>query len=505
MRIERHPGPKPLIVLMMIMVLQTAVAGISTAQVFHVDPVGGKDTVSGGGVSNPFKTLTYAVSRYAGLPATLDLRLKPGQYDPTTGESFPLALPPRTTLKAVIPGTVIIRKSAMQLTSVFSAANADTLRFEDVFIGSPDRGLQCTSTNASTLNLTLIGCGMGNSRDIALNLTNTHALVTLLRCDLGGGDTGVRLNVHAGSTLNLSMDSCIIKKVWHGIYASADGQGANIFSVIRGCHFNAPGVNGIYSLTQNGGQVVDWIEGCVFYNCGGFTIPNKGNGLKDQWDSVSSPPIHAVANNAFYLNGTDMPDYNPATYLLQNNLVQDPGLAGKGGSITGNPLFVKEAKGNFRLQLASPCRDRGSNQAVTLPADFDGCPRIDPRPLGGAGRVDIGAHEYYPYHLSAHPEPASIGQKVDFRYVGPPGSSAFVGLGTGILPVVPFGGGFRLLNMAQLPVVSVGVLAADHSLTMPVMVPNAPAIIGLAVFWQSAYLLGSNITFSYNVFRMTFK
>ena len=65
--------------------LLAVIAASAPAQVLYVDPAGGKDTLTGGGVSSPLKTLTYAVSRYAGMPATLDLRLKPGQYDATTG------------------------------------------------------------------------------------------------------------------------------------------------------------------------------------------------------------------------------------------------------------------------------------------------------------------------------------------------------------------------------------------------------------------------------------
>jgi PKD repeat protein len=62
-------------------------------------------------------------------------------------------------------------------------------------------------------------------------------------------------------------------------------------------------------------------------------------------------------------------------------------LAAGTGNLTNAPLFV--ATNNFRLGLASPCRDAGTNQAGQAgAADLDGLPR----PVGG--RVDMGAYEH---------------------------------------------------------------------------------------------------------------
>src|SRR5262249_27390207 len=60
------------------------------------------------------------------------------------------------------------------------------------------------------------------------------------------------------------------------------------------------------------------------------------------------------------------------------------------GNITADPLFVNAAAGNYRLQATSPCINKGSAAAPSLPAtDFDGAPRI----LGSA--PDMGAYEFW--------------------------------------------------------------------------------------------------------------
>ncbi len=53
-----------------------------------------------------------------------------------------------------------------------------------------------------------------------------------------------------------------------------------------------------------------------------------------------------------------------------------------------DPLFVNSAGGNYRLTNSSPCVNRGSNSAPSVPSDdLDG----NPRPVGGV--VDMGAYE----------------------------------------------------------------------------------------------------------------
>jgi len=62
--------------------------------------------------------------------------------------------------------------------------------------------------------------------------------------------------------------------------------------------------------------------------------------------------------------------------------------------IEAEALFVKPNTGNYQLQPASPCINKGINQGwMTNGKDLDGVARID----SFSGRVDMGAYEYMPH------------------------------------------------------------------------------------------------------------
>ena len=64
------------------------------------------------------------------------------------------------------------------------------------------------------------------------------------------------------------------------------------------------------------------------------------------------------------------------------------------GNITNEPLFVDQARGNFRLQTNSPCIDAGNNGYVTGSKDLDGRPRVaSGKPLFPP-IVDLGVYEF---------------------------------------------------------------------------------------------------------------
>ncbi len=58
--------------------------------------------------------------------------------------------------------------------------------------------------------------------------------------------------------------------------------------------------------------------------------------------------------------------------------------------MSGDPLFVNPAKGNYHLSLNSPCINAGANVLVTSALDLDGKARIID------GTVDMGAYEALP-------------------------------------------------------------------------------------------------------------
>ena len=74
---------------------QTSAAPAVDAQTgnFYVDPAAGNDTSGNGSLSNPWKTITYALTQ---IVSTVDnpsiINLNPGIYSTLSGETFPIAL-----------------------------------------------------------------------------------------------------------------------------------------------------------------------------------------------------------------------------------------------------------------------------------------------------------------------------------------------------------------------------------------------------------------------------
>lgn len=121
--------------------------------------------------------------------------------------------------------------------------------------------------------------------------------------------------------------------------------------------------------------------------------------------SLADNSVFDCYNNIFWKNTskygsdiyveTDIDNNNvAATVNIFNNdfsdmTVTDPANLNQGNNIDTDPLFADAANGDFHLTSASPCIDRGDNNAPGRPGtDFEGDPRII------NGTVDMGADEY---------------------------------------------------------------------------------------------------------------
>lgn len=87
-------------------------------------------------------------------------------------------------------------------------------------------------------------------------------------------------------------------------------------------------------------------------------------------------------NTADYANDTYQAN---VSYSLASGII---GNQGDGtGVVSGDPLFVNAASGDFRLNEASPCVNAGNPDYASLDTDFGGNPRVRD------GRTDMGAFE----------------------------------------------------------------------------------------------------------------
>ena len=198
--------------------------------------------------------------------------------------------------------------------------------------------------------------------------------------DINGQDyiTFENIQISGGVTSNALIDGTNI------IFRYCDSYGSN-----GGHGFNITGNTNQVYYSRITGNLNDGIQvsgtGCAIYNNVIY------NSLVDGLDADES----CIFRNNIVRNSTGS-DINIAadkTVTGGYNCIEDAAKAGDGtytdtGTSTlfaTDPLMTDPANGDFTLQPGSPCRERGTNVALT--ADYDGS-------YVPQGLVDIGAYEY---------------------------------------------------------------------------------------------------------------
>ena len=289
---------------------------IITVSPLHVNPATGNDSQGDGSTSQPFKTITSAVSHAAvGQP----LLLAPGIYNATSGEAERIDVPSDVSLigGGVIPDDVkVVTDVLCQGTSILASIH---------FIGTVHLSEE-RDNPAFTLIVDCRFTGDGSYNDYGVISGIELGQATIRRCVFTENDAGIHAH---GPVL---VENCNILDSGYGILVPNDGAIIVIDSDIQRCHMgvwllhggsadirrcllsgNSVGVqasgNGSAELVMEGcsvtgGQVGVYLEshavvdlgGGVFGSSGGNTFnQNKDKNLRDL-RPLYSGPLYALGN-----------------------------------------------------------------------------------------------------------------------------------------------------------------------------------------------------------------
>ncbi|UCC30028.1 MAG: DUF1565 domain-containing protein [Phycisphaerales bacterium] len=195
-------------------------------------------------------------------------------------------------------------------------------------------------------------------------------------------------------------------------FASNGGANGNMTPVGGGAVFNHDGsptfVNCLFSgnKADDGGAVVTLRGVATFINCtfsGNAAIGRRGGALFDNAGRAVVRNSILWENTAAIQRASEIYNSSKATHATDVAHSNVRGGWAGAGNVDSDPLFLDSAKGDYRLQATSPCKDAGSN--TFLPQDVgdisaDGnTTEILPKDLGLNTRVhgdsvDIGAFEW---------------------------------------------------------------------------------------------------------------
>ncbi|MFK7741561.1 MAG: DUF1565 domain-containing protein [Planctomycetota bacterium] len=483
-----------------------ALASTAAAQaVFYVDQVNGSNATGNGTAASPFQTMTFAVS--LSVPSqSLTLRLQPGVYSAANGESFPLDLPANVTVEGVLRRGARIRH---QLANPLVGAATAALRVE---YGSD--GGSCTMRNLAFGGNQKAVRVRSNSNDTStFNVEN----VTTRMVGPTSQNAGIGLTVvcDEGNVL-CNIDGATSTDRQIGLWLRTSGFG-NIYGTMNSSTFLAEGAAALPSGTavrfeSNGDGEIEFVTNntAIYEKSKAFEVRQLGqtnqflamnhcafsdNGLPAFIPSgpiviggvidhvIGAPTTCTVGACAFFGNAAELPGYDPNTYSVGDCIVQSAPLVALPGNLTGDPLWVDAANGDFHILPGSPARDA---ILASLDTDFDG----DDRNQGCANAGDIGIDESFDSDIYLPGgSAASLGSTVATNLYGDGGSIAVVA--AGIASGLPCGQPQILLtNYVQLGTVTMPGTAGTRAFgTLSFGLPTSTALIGNSYDISAGFVL----------------
>jgi len=161
----------------------------------------------------------------------------------------------------------------------------------------------------------------------------------------------------------------------------ANGSGGAVFANYSTTNFsNCLFIN---NKSNNYGGAVYTDSKLSFTHCNFFNNASSYGG-DALWNNTGTVPV----TNSIFWNNNAGNNSEFVNLSISNSCYAGAG-SGNGNNISGDPLFVDAANGDFRLSAASPCIDKGLNTATPadLIYDFAGNPRLV------RTAVDMGAYE----------------------------------------------------------------------------------------------------------------
>lgn len=464
-------------------------AGRAHASDVFVDPLFGSDLTGTGSQTQPWQSLTHAVTTLPpGVPA---IHLAAGTYDASTGEIFPLNMP-------MVDG-LCLRGAGPGLTTLVNTNQAPALNFNSNGV-PPANGYTFTVKDMSF-----------DGSAIRSEGTFTGVSVVVRNCAFLGGKRGIE----TGESGSIAAEFCSFENYTHAASAGGLSTISMTDCTIRNGSVGAssiagPNVDATLILTRSTIQDCQVaIDADSTFSFGGF--PQASVYLNDSLVSANALALRGSGIATIYVNGSTVTENQlgiqawdtfpgSALVLLSGSILWNNTIEGDLASIASasfsnlpvsgigtnclsiDPRFVDPLNGDFHLKSDSPLIDQGGTAVSSGFSLFesDRDPRLLDGDSDGIARLDMGYDEWNPAHLDVSGTP-SIGQFVTITTTGPPGSNYILGLATttGETPAPPFGA--VLINMATFAVVTQWFTPSVDVIP----VPQAPVLIGLDVHLQA--------------------